>query len=1074
MLIDTMSGDTDKTHQFKIQLAILLFGIQKDFERRDISYFYRLIDTEDKDRSGGAALYTHLTICKETWLQCLYLCGYLSKGITGKKFNMKALNHSFTLIKPHLIHDRVSCQVGRPGKKRLYSLRVGAVTANYQALSTTNAPTMLSPAVVLLLSNFKEGGLWKRAVSSTSRDPLHSQRRVSSSIFRSPILKSATRKRGNSTTPIYLVDATSSSSKQDPLEQSAHDTPVGSSRRVNGTPSTAASSCASPMRVSFQKEASRKRGLSTTPSNMEASTPLSKEQPLKYNAHDTPGGSRVNRMAPSSGAASSSSAFPMSEYFLSTTLFSEAHAEEVRISPFGGVARPAGILFHTIDDTTTEKENNSFPPYRTSGGYKSPCHYEVAKGARIPDGMRHLNFDGTRFVVPIGYMLERHPTDEGVLLILPSTTRVVNKTQNTKDMKKLDEKKDDDASERLCKIFKKGKFHFNNEAAKDILRCMVAYLPKIPSLAFEVIYSFIMKAICVEARLGIGFDSIVTASPCRQTFDNLVLDLAATSTVLCAKEIAKARVFYVSTDKADGSNGKRGGTTKLLAWYSVEKGEIMDCCLDSDMSGNTSEACANGMAHSLDKLSLEDHGDDVKGGGVTADSGGGATGRSGADALQCKGVLAEEYLMGNCTLHNINLVNCVPIMKVLNGPKSGIDARNALQLIYSGYAMMKYMTKPVAKLLHAELKAKVKQFREDIADDPPDDEDSTELPTVEEATIFEKFIADLNDRDAGDTFDEKKFRALQEGSESRWFSIGVAAVILFEDRLEWIAMARALVKTEKSGSAACKTAQDFLSRASTDTIVSDLSLIACYHKCFMKKHLTWLQSPDPLLKKAGHQSFNILPRVYLMRQDLNDFGDLESNVGLQAFRESLVGLSEEDARKQKAKFAMFVKVAIEEHEKMFQPWMSNMLAFLAAFGEAKIGCIIADVLLERQIDESDLDEAFDSFVHGRKIDLRAFKRWLEDILQPINEVAELPRKDEYISHLEMIAPGNVDIWSPTLTAEVAEAKNEICRKFAAFYSNNQSCERMQKTQNDAAMYHRGDANVCVRLMARSLVTEMST
>lgn len=78
----------------------------------------------------------------------------------------------------------------------------------------------------------------------------------------------------------------------------------------------------------------------------------------------------------------------------------------------------------------------------------------------------------------------------------------------------------------------------------------------------------------------------------------------------------------------------------------------------------------------------------------------------GGEWLQSTDVIDEEYLMANFTLHNISFVNCTPITKVLNGSKAGIEARNALQLIYSGYAMMKYMTKLVARGVHTKSMAK--------------------------------------------------------------------------------------------------------------------------------------------------------------------------------------------------------------------------------------------------------------------------------------------------------------------------------------------------------------------------------
>jgi hypothetical protein len=125
-------------------------------------------------------------------------------------------------------------------------------------------------------------------------------------------------------------------------------------------------------------------------------------------------------------------------------------------------------------------------------------------------------------------------------------------------------------------------------------------------------------------------------------------------------------------NKADASKGLRGGCVKLGSTFDSRRkskafpdGEVIVCTLDEDKTGNTSLEVAQSVVHSFKKLNLIL----AVVWGITTDSGGGGTLELAARALVDLGLLvAAGYLIGNCTLHNLNLELAVPMKQWLMAP----------------------------------------------------------------------------------------------------------------------------------------------------------------------------------------------------------------------------------------------------------------------------------------------------------------------------------------------------------------------------------------------------------------------
>jgi len=337
-----------------------------------------------------------------------------------------------------------------------------------------------------------------------------------------------------------------------------------------------------------------------------------------------------------------------------------------------------------------------------------------------------------------------------------------------------------------------------------------------------------------------------SACPSRTTFENAVKDFAVDSVMLAVWFVNKSGRYYLSFDKADKSKlGSQGGTVKLISWFSRDltskeypDGQINTIPIDADVSRNgTGEEMANVVKHSVKKLGFKPP---AKAGGTTVDSSGGE--KSAHRPLTERGVIKEDGLQGNCTLHNLNLEVMVPCAKALmKADEQGQDARNVIQLIYVAY----YWENEIGVSILREF------WKESIeyccAGEHNDDDDENDNEIKE---LMDKILVMTVD---GDTV---SFEAMIKGCVTRWSSIGEAATVLHRTLELWIMMATKFDDFKKGGKAKAAS-QDFLSRVAEKALICDLTLLKCHHQFYIKQHLTWLQSKDKLTRKAGFQSFNI-------------------------------------------------------------------------------------------------------------------------------------------------------------------------------------------------------------------------
>jgi hypothetical protein len=656
---------------------------------------------------------------------------------------------------------------------------------------------------------------------------------------------------------------------------------------------------------------------------------------------------------------------------------------------------------------------------------------------------------------------------ENWICIVPARKRVVDATKYALMLR--------DAAVYACQkdYFKPtySSCHLKEENAKRIIGCLVALNPKISSLSLEAIAPFLLGAFLLEEfNSKIPISSLILQCPSRQTYENYVEKVAIDTWLVLTESIAKAGVFYLGFDKGDSiKQGSHGGFSKNLSWFAPDfadmkhpDGQIMVMCIDADACGNTSKEAANAIIYSVNKLQLNYIDETVHCLGFTTDSGGGGTIESVATPLKEKAFLSPHALIGSCTLHNLSLVIVVPARMSLLGPKGGVASRTFLQCIYAGYAFLEEVGKDVCKKVWSELISAVRDILPEQGSNEAVDDSCEDV----HRTILDRLNADIQSVGLDDL---EWFKSLELGSETRWFTIGAAAEVLFVNRSMWIAIAEVFDGANKGMDKAKKIAQDFLSQIKEKTIVSDLAFMAGFHNSFVKEHAIWMQKKDRLTQKAGYQSFNILSRIFLMRKKLNNLiENYPGDIHFSRFVDLLEHLDEPSRGLQKEKAALYLQLALDEFDKMFTRWEKVELAFLAAFSEVETGKLVSSHLLGMQYDRSTLC-TYHSDVHGCTIDLKEFATYLDNrVLHPLDSTHAINLNEQL---LRLIVEG-LNIWEDS--NEFSKLwKLNILKRYAAFPSNQQGVERAVKAQNLAASNERREKNVGIRLAATSLLMEMA-
>jgi hypothetical protein len=732
---------------------------------------------------------------------------------------------------------------------------------------------------------------------------------------------------------------------------------------------------------------------------------------------------------------------------------------------------------------------------------------QIKRKRRPPDNkelagpINHPTRGALYFLVTEGFYVQlhhrmptlKHPDVVDVVYAIPKRKILFNKKSSTLKARK---EKIGSAVEASLRAKRFG----YNEESRRVMGGLIAFQPKVSSLAWEQILPFSLYAYFMSTGINVELEQLRLLCPKRNTMEALVKDFAADTMMICVHSLERAGTYFLSFDKADASKGKMGGCVKIVSWFDetlisheYPDGQVLTLVLDADKTGGTSKDVADGVAYSMKKLCLSAL---VFGAGATTDSGGGGTIESVARALVTAGILVLLSLIANCTLHNLNLEMAVPLNKVLKGMhfesskkanKVKHDDRDVEQLVYSAYAWEHAVSKDIVREYWDALMEHTKKLNSFSEDEENTLDEHVQYQEVQEFVI-------TRDEPSG-----KLFIGMKRGCETRWWTLGEAADILYETLPMRISMAKNFDKLKQNGKAR-DTCRTFLSLAKEPSILCDLALLKCHHRFYMARTLQFFQRADPFTRKGGFGAFSVFVRCFLIREDYKTMNEFQSEPAFADLKKELENVPPEERSLQEKKIKRFFSVGLDEHEKMFERWVDiEQLGFLAAFGEALTARLVCQRILGYPFCANSSKTIYDvgrgewifpdettrtdatgpdlfSFASeaqlGRRIDLQAFAEFVEKIIPVNGSLVDIPHIQGNLEVITKIARG-FNIWDRS-DPSTHQDRLRILTRYGALFSNNQGAERGNKDQNLAASNEREEANTSIRLAAMSCIKEMTS
>ena len=341
---------------------------------------------------------------------------------------------------------------------------------------------------------------------------------------------------------------------------------------------------------------------------------------------------------------------------------------------------------------------------------------------------------------------------------------------------------------------------------------------------------------------------------------------------------------------------------------------------------------------------------DFKFNGCTTDSGGGGTGSSLYSHMNDLNLCADNYLIGYCCLHTMQLTLSNALNLTIG--KGGLDNRNALQAIHTFYDLQEAM----------------------------------------EFGLWKKEWARAASQTGKGGLKVKKMAA---PILTRWWTVGEASRSIVEYLPIFIQIARNMINYHKADSKLNKIASSLVSLISEPIIVSDIKLIKCFHGIFIDDHFNWLQKGDrDIGGTPGFLGRHMLLRYYLMHSDLHQLinDGWKKCKGMEVFvnslsENSMKGSIEDptDPKKermiechevQSKKANSFFQIAFTILKKHYNIFCEDLL-FLSLYGEPCSTQTVARIL-QGCADDNNIKKKVNSIVHGRSIDVINFATFVKN------------------------------------------------------------------------------------------------
>ena len=360
-----------------------------------------------------------------------------------------------------------------------------------------------------------------------------------------------------------------------------------------------------------------------------------------------------------------------------------------------------------------------------------------------------------------------------------------------------------------------------NEIGKAMLAIAFASAPALALSAAQCLVPIIFYAMMIDTGLfdykEFVLQQFAKAFPSDCYLRQLIVNQAGQDLMSLGRQLRQDNVpVCFACDKGN----KRGVShfIKFLTWFDVRSMTVRKQLLDIDASDGTSFDCALATKHSLLKI-----GQCLLSGQCT-DSGGGGVLEGLAVKMQQLGLCADDYLVGACSTHALQLQLANAVKRVIG--KGGLDKRNALQMLHTVHDLQESVD--------------IKEWRHVLGlatqwclafDDTTDDDHFFVIAYKKVKQLFDFEVVAIDDA-------AKMLGAMLEKIQApvltRWWTVGQGAKCLLRFYLPMLRACQILCNRYKTNSKPNMIASAMFSLTTNDQNLADLALIKCFNASFIQ------------------------------------------------------------------------------------------------------------------------------------------------------------------------------------------------------------------------------------------------
>jgi len=527
-------------------------------------------------------------------------------------------------------------------------------------------------------------------------------------------------------------------------------------------------------------------------------------------------------------------------------------------------------------------------------------------------------------------------------------------------------------------------------------------VPALALSAAQFMFPLTVMAYLFDTNIfrGIDITKYAKSFPSETTLRQYNFNQAARDTMSLGHEIRDSKI-YIACDK--GNKKGIGHFVKYLSWWKRDDPGVKVQLLDVDASGGTSDACADAIRASINKLREVDDDGTTLLHGQTTDSGGGGVLEDLHSKMEQRGVCVEDqdgnkYLIANCCIHSlqIQLANAVRA----SFGEGSIDKVNATQLLHTAYRLQESIDNDQWR--HILFKSSQFLYIYDATVDNGDPNEKNISPTEKNKRSFLQSFAKVHafsnlfkkpqpvdPTDIG-KWKDTIYSKLQAPILTRWWTVGVASSYLFDYYLVLFHACQTVINMYPSTNTPYAIASDLFSLMLNQETFLDVALIRGFHKSYLNKHLDWMQSCDDLTSEQGFQSHNIAVRYYQMERDIDS---TMWDPAIKEYRSCVErwepNNGQDDRDKHLDKIQVFYAQARTALHKHFKRWLSPTLLPCGLMSEAPLAKVISRVILGQEFPTSFGSDVVDQYgifhyksaAHDEVFNLKSFDRWLRGLLE---------------------------------------------------------------------------------------------